>query len=105
MFMVTPRELARMAIEFRARQGGGPDFPMPHFFFHLFDDMVTRDEEGKTLPDEAAARDYALHNIRELICDDAKKGRINLAHWIEIADEQGQEVATVRFSEAVIIEG
>ena len=77
---------------------------MPRYFFHLYNDVVAEDEEGQDLPDLAAAREYALRNIRDLMTEEVMKGRLILRHRIEIADEQGKRVLTVPFSEAVTVE-
>ena len=78
---------------------------MPRYFFNLYNDVVTMDEEGVDLASTDAARDEAIRNIRDLMKDDLVKGRIALAHWIEIADGHGQVLGTVRFGEAVTVEG
>jgi hypothetical protein len=77
---------------------------MPRYYFHLYNDVVAEDEEGQDLPDLAAAREYALRNIRDLMTEEVMKGRLILRHRIEIADEQGKRVLTVPFSEAVTVE-
>jgi hypothetical protein len=37
---------------------------VPRFFFHLYDDMVARDEEGQELRDEETARIRARVSVR-----------------------------------------
>jgi hypothetical protein len=78
---------------------------MPHYFFHLYNDVTVMDEEGKALPDFAAARANAIKEARELMLDTVTQGRINLSHRIDIADMAGVVVGTVRFGEAVTVEG
>lgn len=77
---------------------------MPRFFFHIFDDVVVRDDEGIELVDLEAARRTALTGIREMMCDQLKRGRINLTHRVEVQDEAGSTVLDIRFGEAVRIE-
>ena len=77
---------------------------MPRFFFHLYDDMVARDDEGQELPDAEAARSAALVSAREMACAEVLAGRLNLGHRLEVEDESGTLLASVRFSEAVDIE-
>lgn len=77
---------------------------MPQFFFHLYDDDVSRDEEGIDLPDEAAARDKALECARDMACVEVLKGRLRLHHRIEVEDEAGRTVATLTFGDAVTLE-
>ena len=76
---------------------------MPHYFFHLYNDVVVMDEEGRSLPDLAAARVNAIREARELMLESVAEGRINLSH--RIADEVGAVVGTVYFADAVTVEG
>ena len=78
---------------------------MPHYFFHVFNDDITIDEEGVELPDLAAARAQAVHAARGLICESVQKGHLNLDHRIEIADETDARRMTVTFREAFTLEG
>lgn len=74
---------------------------MPRFYFHVRDDADSPDEEGVELPDAEAARDYAAKSARELMCDTLKQeARITPHHRIDIEDEQGGVIATVRFGDA-----
>ena len=78
---------------------------MPLFYFHVFNDEITIDEEGIELPDLDAARAFAIRSARSLVCDSVQKGHLNLDHRIEIADESDARKMTVTFREAVVIEG
>jgi hypothetical protein len=81
---------------------GGAYAVMAHFYFHLRNDIgLTRDDEGQELPDLAAAREYAIDNIRSVLGGEAREGRIDLRGSIEIADGGGSVLAVVSFSEAV----
>ena len=76
---------------------------MPRFRFHVFNDDHTVDLEGKELPDLAAARTCAVEGARGIMADEMKsKGKINLNHWIEIEDDQGN-LTVVPFDDAVNI--
>ena len=77
---------------------------MERYFFHLFDDIETRDEEGMVLPDVAAARRHALSVAREMMCDQIRKGRLDLGHRIEVEDGRGAPVLTLTFAGAVRVE-
>jgi hypothetical protein len=77
---------------------------MPYFFFHLYDDLIVPDPEGKELPSLQAARETALDNAREMACAEVLDGYLNLTHRIEIADESGKVLATVRFRDVVEVE-
>lgn len=78
---------------------------MPLYFFHVFNDEITVDEEGTELADLAAAREFAIESARALVCDSVKHGHLNLDHRIEIADETDARKMTVTFREAFTIEG
>ena len=77
---------------------------MIRYFFHLYNDEFVDDLEGKLLDDQAAARTYAIANIRELICEDVSRGRVCLKHRIEVANQAGERLFTVPFVAAVTIE-
>ena len=76
---------------------------MPRYRFHLYNDIETIDEEGRDFPDLAAAHSEAIDNARGLMAADITgKGEINLGHWIELEDDEG-EVVIVNFRDAVTI--
>jgi hypothetical protein len=74
---------------------------MPRFFFHLRNDVDVADEEGTELPDlesaESRAVDYAVDMSAASILENR---RLTLSHSIEVADESGRIVKTVRFGDA-----
>ena len=76
---------------------------MPRFFFHLYDDVISRDEEGVELPDEKAAYANAVTSAREMACAEVKEGHLTLHHRIEVEDERGNLVVTVPFADAVTV--
>lgn len=78
---------------------------MPRFFFNVFDEAANIDEVGQELPDVAAAREAALEEARAILADEARSGRIDLSHRIEVEDEQRRPVLLLPFSAAVEIEG
>jgi hypothetical protein len=79
---------------------------VPKYYFHLHNDMDVPDEEGTDLPDLEAARDYAIRQARVTFAETAKDtGRVVMDHRIDIEDEQGAVVDTVRFRDAVRVEG
>jgi hypothetical protein len=77
---------------------------MPTFFFHIYDDAAVRDDEGIELADTRAAEAAMLQGVRALICEQVRKGRISLHHRIDVEDESGAPVASLRFGDAVTIE-
>ena len=77
---------------------------MPRYYFHLYNDIDARDEEGVELPDLEAARDHATAEARNMTSVSVlEHGRVNLHHRIEVADHAGAVVATVEFGDAVAI--
>lgn len=78
---------------------------MPRYFFHIFNDEITLDEEGMELAGLNEAREFAIESARALVCDSVKHGHLNLEHRIEIADEADARKMTVTFREAFTIEG
>lgn len=76
---------------------------MPRFFFHLYNDMIVTDGEGREFPDVEAARATAIAEAREVMTEEVRKGNLTLSHRIVIADESGSIVATVRYSDAVAV--
>ncbi|WP_166041289.1 hypothetical protein [Sphingosinicella sp. YJ22] len=79
---------------------------MPRYFFHLHNDMDVTDHEGAELPSLEAARAYAVREARCLFGDAVtEKGRVVLAHRIDIEDAHGTVLDTVRFGDVVEIEG
>ena len=77
---------------------------MPRYFFHVYDDVITHDEEGLELPNAAAARLKAIRGARDIISEQVRHGHFVLSHWIDVVDEQGENVLTVAFRDAVRID-
>jgi hypothetical protein len=73
---------------------------MPRYFFHLYDDLVTTDEEGIELPNLIEAEAFGLENARILAAEEVKRGRLNLKHRLEIADESGVVFRRIPFAGA-----
>jgi hypothetical protein len=78
---------------------------MDRFYFHLFDDMVSIDEEGRELPSAEFARAAAVEDARAIACAEVIEGRLNLNHRIDVADKSGRVIAQVWFRDAVELEG
>lgn len=79
---------------------------MPRYYFNVYNDLVALDEEGRELPDIAAAREEAIKGGRALMADQlVEAGRMRLQHRIEVADENGRVLLTIPFRELVNIEG
>jgi hypothetical protein len=74
---------------------------MPRYYFHVFNDETSLDEEGQELADLEAARAFAVAGARSLMSDTLKEGRLDLSHHIAIEDERGELLLNVTFGEAV----
>ena len=74
---------------------------MPRFYFHLFNDITSIDEEGSELPTESAARQRAETNAREMAAESVREGHLVLSHRIEVGNELGEKIATVRFGDVI----
>lgn len=74
---------------------------MPRYFFHLHNDVEVEDEDGVDLPDLEAVRAEALKAARDLMAEDVKRGKLTLSHRIEIRDQAGEPVLTVRYADAI----
>ena len=77
--------------------------PMPLYYFDIYNDIETTDEEGAELADDGAARAYAVTSARSLAADCVKKGHLARSHLIRIFDADRNPVGDVRFDEAVEI--
>ena len=78
---------------------------MPRYYFHVFNDETTIDEEGAEFDDLGSARENALEVARALVCESVSKGYLNLDHRIEITDESNARLMTVTYREAFTIQG
>jgi len=75
---------------------------MPLFYFHLREGgHVTRDEEGRELPDRRTAHAVAVMSARDIMCGELLLGRVDLSDRIEVEDEKCERLFEVPFGEAV----
>ena len=78
---------------------------MPHFYFHLHNDMDVFDEEGIELADLQAARERGIRYAVDMTAASVLEHRkVNLHHRIEVADEFGQVQHVVEFGDVIHIE-
>lgn len=78
---------------------------MPRYYFHLFNDEDTFDREGMELPHEAAAHEQAVRSAKDMAAQGVADGRLVLDNRIEVVNERGETVDTVRFRDVVQVEG
>lgn len=77
---------------------------MPRYFFHLYNNVETHDDEGIVLPDGKAAHERAIVDARRMMAARLEeKGDISLSHWIEVEDELGETLVIVKFGDVVKI--
>ena len=74
---------------------------MPLYYFNLFNDDITMDDEGVELADDEAAHAHAIKEARQMAADTVMHGHFSRSHRIEFADADRQVVGNVRFDEAV----
>jgi hypothetical protein len=79
---------------------------VPVYYMHLHNDVDVRDDDGNEFPDLDAAVNYAEHQTRFTLAETIKdEGRVNLDHRLDVEDESGRVLATVRFRDVITIEG
>ena len=76
---------------------------MPRYYFDLQNGEVLLDQQGRELRGLADAKTEALIEAREMICVSVSEGRLDLLHHIDVRDEDGATVHTVRFEDAVVV--
>jgi hypothetical protein len=77
--------------------------PMTRYYFHVCDHSgVSLDPDGVVLKDIATARRHAVIGARSLICDDIRRGILDLRGSIEVTDGHDKRVLVVRFQDAVL---
>lgn len=60
--------------------------------------------DGIDLPNNAAARAYAIAAARSIIADDVLCGTLVLSHSIEITAEDGAQLMIMPFADAIAID-
>ena len=74
---------------------------MPLYFFNVYNDDVTLDDEGAELVDDEAARARGIKEARAVAADTVGRGHFFGHHRIEVTDADRRVIATIRFDEAV----
>jgi hypothetical protein len=70
---------------------------MPKFFIHSrLGGQIAKDEEGQDLPGLAEARAAAIASARDILADEIKYPKGQAWEAMIIANEDGQELATIR---------
>jgi len=75
---------------------------MPRFYLHIRNGSgYAEDPEGQDLSDLSAARSAAIDGVRSLLSEEARHGELDLGGSIEIANEDGNILLIVPFSDAI----
>jgi hypothetical protein len=75
---------------------------MPRYFFHVLNDIESREEDGQEFPDLDAAKAEARATAADLIRDEIRAGRLlHPDHRIEIEDGRGHVLHVLRFGDLV----
>jgi hypothetical protein len=73
---------------------------MPQYFFHVLNDIESRDDDGQFFTNLDEAVTEARETAADLIRDEIRAGRqIHPDHRIEIEDEQSRVVHVLRFGD------
>jgi hypothetical protein len=76
---------------------------MPRYFFHLIDSIdTTLDPDGVEMAPEAIAAETVVQ-ARDCMAADVKSGRLDLHYRIDVHDEGGELVHSLRFEDALEI--
>lgn len=77
---------------------------MARYHLHIYcDDSFAEDQEGIECPNLEAAKAEAMKGARSILADDLMQGRVDLRGRIDVADDTGSVVETIRFEDAVEI--
>jgi hypothetical protein len=74
---------------------------MHHYYFNLYNDDITEDYEGADLADDDAARAHGIKEARSMAAQCVLEGHLTASHYVEVVDANRDNVATIRFDEAV----
>lgn len=77
---------------------------MPRYHFHLLSGAnLVEDEEGRELADLGTAEREAIKGIRSVVAAEALSGSIDLRSSIDVADDGGRILLTIRFADAILL--
>jgi hypothetical protein len=74
---------------------------MARFHFHVMNDIDAPDEEGEEANNLAAAHLKAIDYARDLASAAVRQGRLDLSHRIDIEDDAGKVLLTVKFADVI----
>lgn len=73
------------------------------YYFHLHDDIVTRDEEGKEFGARDEATRHAQGEARAMASVAVFYGTLNLQHFLEVTNDGDEPTFRVTFGEVVTL--
>ena len=77
---------------------------MSRYFFNLYNDEISIDEEGVELADDDAAREWARREVRYQAAESVRQhAHLILSHKVVICNEAASEVETITFGDVVAV--
>jgi hypothetical protein len=77
---------------------------MGRYYLHVFNDVITRDDEGMELADADAALAEARYIVGELAAESVRtEGHLVLSHKVVVEDAAGSEIGTVYFRDVISV--
>ena len=77
---------------------------MHRYYFHLYNDETSIDEEGTELSSDAVALEKAADQARHMAAQSVMQGHLVLHHRIDVVDDEERKVGTVHFANVVQIQ-
>ena len=68
---------------------------MPHYYFNTVDGHADMDSVGKDLPDDSAARDFAISYAGSILKDQPEIAAASKGFRVNVVDETDRAVLTV----------
>ncbi len=76
---------------------------MKRYYFNIYNDDITFDDEGALLADDHAARAHTVRAVRGLASETVLLGHFIGYHRVEYVDSAQKVIGSVRFDEAVVV--
>lgn len=76
---------------------------MQRYYFNIYNDDITLDDEGALLADDHAARAHAVKAVRGLASETVLLGHFVGCHRVEYVDAGQNVVGIVRFDDGVVV--
>lgn len=76
---------------------------MKRYYFNVYNDDITLDDEGALLADDHAARAHAVKAVRSLASETVLLGHFTGSDRVEFVDADQNIIGQVRFDEAIVL--